>query len=408
MRHSGDVGTASTKRLLVTVVSLIAVAVAVGAIALWPSTLHASSVRDASGATARYEAKVVSVTHAECVDAAGASCTSATVELLAGPDDGSRVRLPETADDASARLTSGDRIVVAHDPDAGAGLEYAFAERDHRLPLAALAIALVIAVVALARTRGLRALAAVLLALVIVAVFVVPAIVDGREPLAVALVGGAAITLALIYGVRGIDRASSVAVIGAVSGLAAVGALAWVFERATRLSASIGDLGVVHVGSASLHLDGLLLAGIVLGAVGVVADAAGREALAVQDVRAAAAGASRRAVWREAARDSRTRIASTATTLALAYAGASLPALLLLTQAERGVSDALNADAVAGAIALAVIGTFGAVSAIPITTALAAWLLDADAQPGGRNDPRRYRSRVERELWGDVAAERAI
>ena len=70
----------------------------------------------------------------------------------------------------------------------------------------------------------------------------------------------------------------------------------------------------------------------------------------------------------------RDHIASTVDTLVLAYAGASLPLLLLFTLASRPVGDVLTGELVAEEIVRTLVGSIGLVASVPITTALAAFV----------------------------------
>jgi uncharacterized membrane protein len=115
----------------------------------------------------------------------------------------------------------------------------------------------------------------------------------------------------------------------------------------------------------------------------------------------------RRDIYRAAIRIGRDHIASTVNTLVLAYAGAALPLFLLLTQARQGLSDTANSEVVAVEIVRTLVGSIGLVASVPITTLLAVWVIGEHARDAGHNDPRRYASRAERQLWKQAHAQPA-
>ena len=90
--------------------------------------------------------------------------------------------------------------------------------------------------------------------------------------------------------------------------------------------------------------------------------------------------------YRSAIRIGRDHIASTVNTLVLAYAGASLPLLILFSQASRNVGDVLTSEVVAVEIIRTLVGSIGLVASVPITTALAAWVLSNPRTDDGHHD----------------------
>jgi uncharacterized membrane protein len=128
----------------------------------------------------------------------------------------------------------------------------------------------------------------------------------------------------------------------------------------------------LQVSASQVDLRGLLLGGIIIGSLGVLNDVTVTQASAVWALRATNATAPARDLYRSAMRIGRDHIASTVDTLVLAYAGASLPLLLLFTLANRPVGDVLTGELVAEEIVRTLVGSIGLVASVPITTALAA------------------------------------
>ena len=398
----------STKRVLWFVMAPLLLAIVAGLVLLWPGTIERDSFTDAVSPDDFFDAKVTAIDRGPCTgtdSAAGITCTVATVRLQEGPDKGTTIELAEEADLEGARLEVGDRIVLAYYPDAGKGFEYGYADRERRVPLTVLALVFAVAVIALGRWKGLRALAGVGVSLAVLAAFILPALLDGSDPVLVALVGGGAIAVIALYLAHGINVGSTIALIGAFASLALVGLLAWIFVEATHLTGRAAEeAGVLQISASQVKLQGLVLAGIVIGTLGVLDDVTVLQVSAVWELHHANPEHTRFDLYRAAIRIGRDHIASTVNTLVLAYAGASLPLFLLLTQAHQGLSDTANSEVVAVEIVRTLVGSIGLVASVPITTLLATWVIGEHQRGTNRDDPRRYRSRAERQIWNDALA----
>jgi uncharacterized membrane protein len=129
---------------------------------------------------------------------------------------------------------------------------------------------------------------------------------------------------------------------------------------------------VVQIGAARIDLAGIILGGVVIGALGAVDDMTVTQASAVWELRAADPRMSRRSLARAGLRIGRDHIASTVNTLALAYAGASMPVLLLLVLSRQSLATVVSGEVIATEIVRTLVGSIGLVAAVPITTWLAA------------------------------------
>jgi uncharacterized membrane protein len=374
----------------------LVVAVAIGVALLWPGSLRSDEVVDTLGADELVHATVTSVTDGPCDGSEpddGITCERAEVEL----GSGATITLPEEPTDGGVTLDAGDDVVLAHYADAEPGFDYAYVDHARGVPLLALAAVLLVGIAAVARMRGARALAAVAAGVAVLTAFVLPALLDGRDPVLVALVGGGAIVVVVAALRHGVGSTGMLVALGSAGALAVVGGLAWAFVAATELvGLGAEDAGFVRLAIGDVDLAGIVLAAVVVGAVGALVDVAGRQVDTVAARREQGFGVAMRAGGEH--------IASATTTLVFAYAGAALPVLLMLTQARAGLSDAATSEIVATELVRALVGSVGLVAAVPITTLLALRCTGRDERVVvGRNDPRRYASRAERQLWEDAA-----
>ncbi|MGI9624868.1 MAG: YibE/F family protein, partial [Acidimicrobiales bacterium] len=146
------------------------------------------------------------------------------------------------------------------------------------------------------------------------------------------------------------------------------------FTDATRLTGlSDEDSLFLLAAGEQIDLRGILLAGIIIGTIGVLDDVTVTQSAAVAEIHEADPTMSSGRLYRSALRVGRDHIGSTTNTLAFAYAGAALPLLLVLTQAQLNISTALTSEIIAIEIVRALVGGIGLVASVPITTALAAW-----------------------------------
>jgi uncharacterized membrane protein len=224
--------------------------------------------------------------------------------------------------------------------------------------------------------------------------WVLPAVLAGRSPLAVAVVGSAAIAFLALYLAHGFTTMTTVALLGTLASLALTAALASVFvELASLTGFASEEAVVVQIGAADLDLRGIILGGVVIGALGAIDDMTVTQASAVWELRAADPRMSRSTLIRAGTRIGRDHVASTVNTLALAYAGASLPVLLLLVLSNQPVGTVLSGEVIATEVVRTLVGSIGLVAAVPITTwlaAAAAPTVESEAQqpvPRGAHEP---------------------
>ncbi|MDP9452111.1 MAG: YibE/F family protein [Actinomycetota bacterium] len=403
-----------TRRLLVALLVPFLAATAVGVVALWPGGGDAQVAPELGAPRELFDARVVGVERGACTGTpaeAGIRCVRAQAVLLEGPDQGMTIDLPEQSDVGGAiRLEIGDTVVLGYFPGAGEGFEYSFADRQRLGPLLLLAGIFAAAVVGLGRGQGLRALLGLGVSLVVLTSFVLPAILEGTNPLAVALVGSAVIAVVALYLAHGVNAWTTTALVGTLASLALVGVLGALFVDAARFSGLADEEATfLQVTAGQIDPRGLLLGGIVIGALGVLDDVTVTQVSAVWELHGANPDLGRWALYRSALRIGRDHIASTVNTLVLAYAGASLPLFLLFTQADQSLADVVNGESVAVEVVRALVGSVGLVASVPLTTALAVAAVAAQPGEGAEarrapararsNDPRRARSRREARFW---------
>ncbi|MFH8981430.1 YibE/F family protein [Streptomyces varsoviensis] len=315
--------------------------------------------------------------------APGGKCEKTTLEVTSGKDKG-RPFTEIVQPSASRHYSVGQKVVLSYAPKAPKDLQYSVADVDRTLPMALLGAVFAIAVVVVGRLRGLFALVALAISFGVLTLFILPAILQGSDPLLVAVVGGSAIMLIALYLCHGPTARTSVAVLGTLMSLLVIGVLGAVFIEWARLTGDTDDqTGLVHGLYPHIEIRGLLLAGVIIGSLGVLDDVTVTQTSAVWELKEADPGASWRKLYGAGMRIGRDHIASVVNTLVLAYAGASLPLLLLFSIADSGVRAVATSEIVAEEIVRTLVGSIGLVASVPVTTALAALVVSADRHNTG-------------------------
>jgi hypothetical protein len=205
-------------------------------------------------------------------------------------------------------------------------------------------------------------------------------------------VGSAAIMLTVLYLTHGFSPSTSVALLGTLASLTLTGLLSYGALGFARLNGVTDDSALTLGMSLPIDTQGLLLASIIIGALGVLDDVTVTQAVTVGELARANSSYGFARLYRAAGRIGRAHIASVINTIILAYAGASLPLLLLFSIGEQPLGEVLATPVIAQEIVRSVVGTLGLIAAVPITTALAALTASRHADTPPRRSRRAGRT----------------
>ena len=364
---------------MVAVLLGLVVATVIGFVALWPEgkVKRSAALQNVHslGAT------VTAVKRERCALGTG-TCQAATAKLTTGPNKGEHTAFTVTPTPGLGNLERGERIRVIKNPPPPKGADptvkvppYSFTDFDRRLPMLWLGIGFVVLLLLTGRLHGLRALVGLVASVVLVLEFVIPSILHGHSAVAVALTGASAVMLITIPLSYGLGAKAIAAWLGTAASLVLAVGLAWGFTDLAHLSgASSEEAVLLSASSARLSLKGLLLAGMVIGALGVLIDLTVSQASTVIALRRANPSLGFTQLFRGAVEVGHDHIAATVNTLVFAYAGASLPILLIFSIGGTTLTDAINSESVAEEVVAALVGSIGLIASMPITTALAALL----------------------------------
>ena len=361
--------------ILRVVVGVIAVATVVGLVVLWPKG-DAPDLSATTEGIVFVDATVTGVDVVPCTDPSEGlptDCQSVAVDITSGPRRGQpSTFLSSLVDFSAPDFARGDRVVLAFNELAPPEFQYSFVELQREMPLLLLGVAFVVVVVGFGRWKGIRALAGLAVSLALVLGFLLPSLLRDNNPIAVALVTVSAVAFSALYLTHGVSVPTTVALLGTLAAIAVTTFLAWVVTAAASLTGiSDESFQVLRVTAEAVEPRGILLAGIVVGVLGVLDDVTVTQVSAVSELRRANPSLSGQALYRSAIRIGRDHVASAVNTLVLAYVGASLALMLFFLQEGRAIGRVVSREVVAIEIVRMLVGSIGLILSVPLTTALA-------------------------------------
>ncbi len=375
-------------RLLLLFVAAAVLATSVGVVALWPSDQGMVEATARAGrlglASERVRGTVHQVRDGPCSYADPDNphdCRQVSVVLNEGDSQGSVIALPEFDLDSGGPVPAvalGQKVILGYEP---ATDRYFYADTDRRTPLIWLSVLFAVAVIALARRRGVLALVGMASTAVVLVGFLAPSVLDGNDPLLVAVVAASAIVLINLYLVHGFNLMTTVALAGTLSALGLTIALSWAFFRFAHFTGLATEEALtLPLLAPGLDVASLILGGAIIGALGALDDITVTQAALVAELHHRNPDLGVRQLVSSGLRVGREHIASTVNTLLLAYAGAGIPIFMLLAVSNQSLIMVVNSELIAVEVFRTLTGSMGLVAAVPITTILAA-LVTAEPTP---------------------------
>ncbi|QRV03017.1 YibE/F family protein [Arcanobacterium phocisimile] len=270
-------------------------------------------------------------------------------------------------------LDVGDRINAIFSPGLiETDTPYIFVDFVRAVPVWILITLYILVVLIVARGKGLAAVLGLGVSLAVVAAFMLPALMAGKSPIMVVIIGAVSMMFTSIYLAHGISIRTTTAILGTLGGLLITGVVAWISIDSINLTGTYGEESVgLYSQLGYLRMDQILLCGMILAGLGALNDVTITQVSTVWELHAANPAARRRKIFRQAMIIGRDHIASTVYTLAFAYVGSALPLLMSATLVDRGFVDFLMIGQVTEEIVRTLVASVGLVLAIPMTTAIA-------------------------------------
>ena len=357
-------------------VILLAVVVAVSLLLFQPVTLPDATMSAFGAETTR--ARVTGIIEDGEIDLGGLPqrYQIARVEIMEGKYQGIEMEMDYGKRQVLSNvvyLEPGDKVLVTIGSRPDGVLTVYFVDFVRTTSLLWLAALFSVSILLISRWKGFRSLLSMAFSLFVIIGYIIPHILSGDDPLRVSILGSAVLLGITLYLTYGWNLKTHAAVISMFLVLLITGALAALFVIFTRLTGS-GDenaLFLIQMLNTQINLRGLLLGGMIIGALGVLDDLVTTQASAVFELHHANPSLGFRGLFQSAMRIGQDHVAATVNTLVLAYAGASLPMLLLFTLGQGNLGYLVNFEFVAEEVVRTLVGSLGLISAVPLTTAIA-------------------------------------
>lgn len=266
----------------------------------------------------------------------------------------------------------GDKVFLQRDPQFD-GL-YSVTDLVRTPALMQLFALFIMVILIVSREAGIRSLLGLLFSFAVIFRFVLPQIAAGANPLTIALMASVLILLVSYFLTHGVNDKSIIAILGTFGALAITGILAMIYGSSARISGFGSEEVSFLIGNLeAANFYNLYLAGIIIGSLGVLDDITISQASIVSELSKANHRLSILELYKRAMNIGHDHISSLVNTLVLVYAGSALPLLLLFVASNASVMELLNYEAVAEEIVRTLVGSIGLVSAVPLTTAIAAY-----------------------------------
>jgi len=310
-------------------------------------------------------------------------CYSSQMKILSGEETGKEVSVIIPGNIYESGVERGEEVKLSYyPPEAGQQAYYIWNDFDRSNSLIILTAVFVAAIALIGRRRGLSSLVGLVGAYAMILYFIIPALQAGQPAALIALCGSVVIITIILYLAHGISIRTTTALLGTICGLGLTALLAVIFVGTSHLQGINGDedtslARLLGVGD----LSSIVICGIIIAGVGVLNDVTITQASAIWELRRHNSSLSRRQLFLSGMRIGRDHLSSTIYTIAFAYAGAGLPALMLLSLYSPDIFSTLTTGAVAEEVVRTMVTSLGLVAAIPFTTGIAA--LAAYSSSGG-------------------------
>lgn len=225
--------------------------------------------------------------------------------------------------------------------------------------------------------KGAFSIGAMIFSFAVIFIFILPQIQNGRDPVMISVLASFLIIPVTFYLSHGFEKKTTVSIAGTFIALVLTGLLSAIFVNSTHLSGMSSEdaLLLQSAGSGGVNLKGLLLAGIIIGALGVLDDITVSQTAVVYQLHDLKPELPFTDLFARSLRIGRDHIASMINTLVLVYTGASLPLLLIFLNNPRPFGDILNLEMISTEIVRTLVGSIGLILAVPITTYLACYFV---------------------------------
>lgn len=278
--------------------------------------------------------------------------------------------------DINKTYSVNDNVTIIGTQNQDGQIRY-FIEDDLRVDKIAILFFIFLAVViAVSKKAGIASVVGMTYSFIIILKVMLPLILSGISPIVASLIAVIIITPVTFVLSHGYNKKTAVALIGTFISLMITTALAMIFINGTKLSGfGTEEAYFIKLAATEINVQGLLLAGIIIGTLGILDDATVTQAGIVYQLKSSIRNLTIKESYKKAMEIGHDHIASTVNTLILVYTGASISLFLLFVNSNRAFRQVLNNQIIAEEIVAMLVSSIGLIVSIPITTSLAAHII---------------------------------
>ena len=299
------------------------------------------------------------------------------VEVSKGPMSGTILTIDQPPSQKDDFFGIGDKVLVSASQVTGTQPVYYIVDVVRTDAIAILSLIFIVLTIAVCGWQGIRSLFGLATSFFVLMSVVMPRLFSGHEPVLTAILGAIIIAPLTFYLTHGVSRKTTVALLGTVLALFCTAILAHIFITISKLTGyAVEEVQFLQIAKGgTLNPQGLLLAGIIIGTLGILDDVTISQASLVEELKLVNHKLSQFKLFVHAMKVGRDHIAATINTLVLVYTGASLPLLLLFLNSSQSFGTLINYEIVSEEIIRSLLGSIGLILAIPLTTGLAVFTL---------------------------------
>jgi uncharacterized membrane protein len=338
------------------------------------------------------EGKVVEITKEEEIEEFGTKrwYQEIEIEISKGSLEGKNIVVisGEFATANSTKYKIDDKLVIISSKDLDGNNYYYITDYVRRGSLIVLFLIFAVLATAVGKFWGLASILGMIYSFIVIFKFILPQIINGHNPVLMAIIGSMFIIPVTFYLSHGFNKKTHVAIVGTIISLIITGVLAAVFVNISKLTGYASEeAGFLQseIGG-TINMKGVLLAGIIIGTLGVLDDITVSQSAIVYQLKKANKKLGFRQLFSRAMKVGHDHISSLINTLVLVYAGVAMPLLLLFVNNPRPFSEVINYEIIADEIVRTLVGSIGLITAVPITTVLAALWISEDRKSRIKNN----------------------
>ncbi len=270
----------------------------------------------------------------------------------------------------------GDNVMVSEITGPQGNKSYYISDFIRKTPLFWLFAIFAVLTVLVGKKRGLMSLIGMAGTFLVIFYFILPQISSGNDPILISILASAIILPATLYLSHGINKKTHAALLGTFLSLVITGILANLFVEWAKLTGFASEeAGFLQASKQGLiNIRGLLLAGIIIGVLGILDDVTVAQASVVAQLKKTSTSLKFGELYKKAMEIGRDHIASVVNTLVLVYTGAALPLLLLFIDNPAPFGQTINQEIIAEEVVRTLVASIGLILAVPITTVISAYI----------------------------------